>query len=109
MAPPGRQFGPSFMKKKEEEKFSLRGCRVPSKAFFTAKHLTVFGLFRIALSKRRGEKQNYFGLSSGFSFGIFVPLAFSFAQLFSSHFLFWFSLGRWIPSFFAKKMPSLFG
>ena len=36
--------------------FSLRGCRVPSKALFTAKHLTVFGLFRIALSKRRGEK-----------------------------------------------------
>ena len=35
--------------------FSLRGCRVPSKALFTAKHLTVFGLFRIALSKRRGE------------------------------------------------------
>ena len=57
MAPPGRQFGPSFMKKKEEEKLSLRGCRVPSKAFFTAKHLTVFGLFRIALSKRRGDKK----------------------------------------------------
>ena len=37
--------------------FSLRGCRVPSKALFTAKHLTVFGLFRIALSKRRGEKR----------------------------------------------------
>ena len=32
--------------------FPLRGCRVPSKALFTAKHLTVFGLFRIALSKR---------------------------------------------------------
>ena len=37
--------------------FSSRGCRVPSKALFTAKHLTVFGLFRIALSKRRGEKK----------------------------------------------------
>ena len=36
--------------------FSLRGCRVPSKVHFTAKHLTVFGLFRIALSKRRGKK-----------------------------------------------------
>ena len=36
--------------------FSLRGGRVPSKVLFTAKHLTVFGLFRIALSKRRGEK-----------------------------------------------------
>jgi hypothetical protein len=24
---------------------------------FTAKHLTVFGFFRIALSKRRGEKK----------------------------------------------------
>ena len=33
-------------------------CRVPSKALFTAKHLTVFGLFRIALSKRRGEKKS---------------------------------------------------
>ena len=31
--------------------------RVPSKALFTAKHLTVFGLFQIALSKRRGEKK----------------------------------------------------
>ena len=37
--------------------FSLRGGRVPSKVLFTAKHLTVFGLFRIALSKRRGEKR----------------------------------------------------
>merc|ERR1719487_3169100 len=37
--------------------FSLRGCRVPSKVLFTAKHLTVLGLFRIALSKRRGEKK----------------------------------------------------
>ena len=37
--------------------FSLRGCCVPSKALFTAKHLTVFGLFRIALSKLRGEKR----------------------------------------------------
>ena len=37
--------------------FSLRECRVPSKVHFTAKHLTVFGLFRIALSKRRGEKK----------------------------------------------------
>ena len=36
--------------------FSLRGCRVPSKALFTAKHLTVFSLFRIVLSKRRAEK-----------------------------------------------------
>jgi hypothetical protein len=37
----------------------LRGCRVPSKVLFTAKHLTVFGLFRIALSKRRDcEKKN---------------------------------------------------
>ena len=32
-----------------------RGCRVPSKVFFTAKHLSVFGFFRIDLSKRRGE------------------------------------------------------
>ena len=47
--------------------------------------------------------------SYGITFGIFVPLAFSFAQISSSHLLFWFSLGRWIPSFFAKKMPSLFG
>ena len=40
--------------------FSLRGGRVPSKVLFTAKHLTVFGFFRIALSKRRGEKNiNY--------------------------------------------------
>ena len=38
--------------------FSLRGGRVPSKVLFTAKHLTVFGLFRIALSKRRGEKKS---------------------------------------------------
>ena len=37
--------------------FPLRGCRVPSKVLFTAKHLPVFGLFRIALSKRRGEKK----------------------------------------------------
>merc|ERR1712139_72299 len=44
-----------------------------------------------------------FGLSSGISFGIFVPLAFSFAQISSSHFLFWFSLGGRIPSFFALK------
>ena len=44
-----------------------------------------------------------FGLSSGISFGIFVPLAFSFAQISSSHFLFWFSLGRRILSFFARK------
>ena len=29
--------------------------RVPSKVLLRAKHLTVFGLFRIALSKRRGE------------------------------------------------------
>ena len=44
--------------------FSLRGCRVPSKALFTAKHLTVFGLFRIALSKRRGEnKKDYMKFS----------------------------------------------
>ena len=38
----------------------LRGCRVPSKVLFTAKHQTVFGLFRIALSKRRGEKREFF-------------------------------------------------
>ena len=45
-----------------------------------------------------------FGLSSGISFGIFVPLAFSFAQIsFSLFFVFWFSLGRRIPSFFAQK------
>ena len=37
--------------------FSLRGGRVPSKVLFTAKHLTVFGLFRIALSKRRGRRK----------------------------------------------------
>ena len=36
----------------------LRGCRVPSKIRFTAKHLTVLGLFEIALSKRRAEKKN---------------------------------------------------
>ena len=30
----------------------MRGCRVPSK---TAKHLTVLGLFEIALSKRRAK------------------------------------------------------
>ena len=34
-----------------------QSCRVPSKVLFTAKHLTVFGLFRIALSKRRGGKK----------------------------------------------------
>ena len=38
--------------------FSFRGCRVPSKVFFTAKHLTMFVFFRIALSKRRGEKKS---------------------------------------------------
>ena len=38
--------------------FSLRGCRVPSKVFFTAKHLTVFGLFRIALSKKKKKEKN---------------------------------------------------
>ena len=41
--------------------FSLRDWRVPRKALFTAKHLTVFGLFRIALSKRRGEKRGLRG------------------------------------------------
>ena len=39
--------------------FSLRGCLVPSRVVFTAKHLTVFGLFRIALqnvaAKKRGK------------------------------------------------------
>ena len=35
--------------------FARMSC-VPSKVFFTTKHLTVFGLFRIALSKRRAEK-----------------------------------------------------
>ena len=40
--------------------FSLRGGRVPSKVLFTAKHLTVFGPFRIALSKRRGKKKTLF-------------------------------------------------
>ena len=42
-----------------------------------------------------------FCLSSGISFGILVPLAFSVAQFSSSHFLFWFSLRRRILSFFA--------
>ena len=37
--------------------FPFRGCRVPSKVHFTAKHLTVLGLFEIALSKRRAEKK----------------------------------------------------
>ena len=61
---------------------SLRGCRVPSKVHFTAKHLTVFDLFRIALSKRRGEKRNiiFFAslLRSGQVLGHFVrdPLAY---------------------------------
>ena len=40
--------------------FSLRGCRVPSTALFTAKHLTVFGLFRIALSKRKTNQVTAF-------------------------------------------------
>ena len=33
-----------------------------------------------------------FGIIFGLSSGIFVPLAFSFAQFSSSHFLFWFFL-----------------
>ena len=36
----------------------MRGCRVPSKDHFTAKHLTVLGLIEVALSKRRAEKTN---------------------------------------------------
>ena len=43
-----------------------------------------------------------FGLSSGISFGIFVPLAFSFAHFTSAHFLFWFSPRGRILSFFAS-------
>ena len=33
----------------------LRGCRVPSKVCFTAKRLTVLGLFGVHLSTRRAE------------------------------------------------------
>ena len=43
-----------------------------------------------------------FGIIFGLSSGIFVPLAFSFAQFSSTHFLFWFSLRRRILSFFKK-------
>ena len=44
------------------------------KTLFTAKHLTVFGLFRIFLSKRRGEKQinfefNFRSSTGNFSYG----------------------------------------
>ena len=37
--------------------FFLRGYRVPRKVCFTAKHLTVLGLFGVHLSKRRAEKK----------------------------------------------------
>ena len=41
--------------------FSLRGCRVPSKALFTAKHLTVLGSFpncsfKASQRKKKGGK-----------------------------------------------------
>merc|ERR1712118_528636 len=35
--------------------FFLRGCCVPSKVRFTAKHLTMLGLFGVHLSTRRAE------------------------------------------------------
>ena len=37
--------------------FSLWGCRVPSKAFFTAKHLTVLGSFPNCSFKKKQEKK----------------------------------------------------
>ena len=40
--------------------FSLRGCRVPSKALFTAKHLTVLGSFpNCSFKASRRKKRNF--------------------------------------------------